>query len=255
MKAAMNVLRDQVWQFIGAFLGLITLGATIYLFLFGQQTKILQVVVLANTSLVEVEQTVAQNIRISYKGEDISNLSLVQIKLENIGNKPINEADYVRPIKLLFPPQARIIEASIAESNPTNIGMSIENDQNTATLSKVLLNPKDRVIVRFLIADIPPQVGNTPFQLDARIVEIQNVSVITAIAEPAQNINRNDILNVVVITCGILALIVMAFGGLSFIILRGSRTSVDRVRILTIFGVVVVILLAIAEAIVNIFRS
>lgn len=47
----------------------------------------------------------------------------------------------------------------------------------------------------------------------------------------------------------------MVYGGVSFIISGGSRTSVDRARIITIFGVVVVVLLAIAEAIVNIFRS
>lgn len=172
MRATLNILRDQIWQFIGAFLALIALCVTVYLFFFGQQTKLLQVVILANTSLVEVEQSIAQNIKISYKGEDISNLSLVQIKLENTGNKPITEADYVRPVKFSFPSQSRIIEASITESNPANIGMSIQNDQNTATLSKVLLNPKDRVIVRFLVANVPPQTGSIPFEVDARIVEV-----------------------------------------------------------------------------------
>lgn len=255
MKTAMSVLRDQIWQFAGALLALITLGVTVYLFFFGQQFKALQVVILANTSLVEVEQSIAQNIKISYKGDDISNLSLVQLKLENIGSKAVLETDYVRPIKFSFPAQSKIIEASITESNPPNVGMSIQSNQNIATLSQVLLNPKDRVIIRFLIANTPTQNSNIPFDIDARIVEVQRISTTTAIAEPTQQINTNNILNIIVVICGVLALLVMMYGGFSFMTSQGAKPAVDRARMITIFGIVVVTLLAVAVAIVNILRA
>jgi hypothetical protein len=176
-------LRDPVWQFIGALIGAVTLFATFYFFFVQREVKSLQVVILSNTSLVEVEQSIASRIKIMYEDQSIANLSLFQVKLENNGNQIIREVDYVRPIKFVFPTSAEVIEATLLDSDPRNIGITLQKEQNTVVLLPFLLNAKERIIIRLLVINMPTSKSIYPFEVDARIAGIKDVARVNAIEE------------------------------------------------------------------------
>ncbi len=178
-----RILRDPIWQFLGTIAGLLAILATYNIFFLEREVKALHIVTLASTSMVKVEQSITEDINVLYRDQPIANLSLFQIKIENAGNQAIREEDYVRPIKFTFPPQAEIVEADIVESRPPNIGMTVQWDQNHATLSPVLLNAQDRAIVRLLVTNMPFNSDAQPFDVDARIAEVKEVHLVEAIEE------------------------------------------------------------------------
>jgi len=179
----LRILRDQIWQFVSCLVAAVAIFTTYHVFFLQQDVKALQVVLLASTSLIEVERSVAEEIRILYGDQTITNLSLFQIKVENIGRQPICEEDYARSIKLIFPPQAEVIEAVVLESNPPNIGMTVQKEHNAAILPPVLLNEKDRAIIRMLVSNVPDNGSAQPFNIDARIVGVKEVHLVSAIEE------------------------------------------------------------------------
>jgi hypothetical protein len=181
MRSIGNILRDNIWEFVSVLVGALAIFAAYNIFFLERDVKKLQVTILASTSLVEVEQSILNDIEMLYKGQPIANLTLVQVRVDNSGNEVIREEDYARPVRFSFPPQAEIVEAAILESSPPNIGMTVQTDQNTATLSPVLLNEEDRVIIRFLLVNMPTNGDAQPFEVDARIAGVKDISVVGAI--------------------------------------------------------------------------
>jgi hypothetical protein len=187
LNRILQVLRDQAWQFVGSLIGALAIFATYHVFFLERDVKALQVVVLADTSLVGVERSVAEEITILYGDQAITNLSLFQVKVENNGTQTIREEDYVRPVEFVFPPQAEIVEAVVLESVPQSIGMTVQKEQNTAILSPVLLNEEDRVIIRMLVSNMPTNGGAQLFNIDARIAGVREVDLVSAIDESSKS--------------------------------------------------------------------
>jgi len=187
LSRILRILRDPVWQFVGAITGVIVgvmaILGTYHIFFLQREVKTLQVVVLTSTSLVEIEQSVAEEVKILYRDQPITDLSLFQVKVENSGNQTILEEDYARPIRFVFPSEAEIVEAMVLESSPRNIGMTVRKEQNTATLSSVLLNEEDRIIVRVLVSNMPADSDAQPFYVDARIAGVKETPIVNAIED------------------------------------------------------------------------
>jgi hypothetical protein len=183
-KRVNDILRDNIWQFVSVIVGIIAIFVAYDIFFRDREVKALQIVILASSSLVEVEPSIAQDIEISYRNQAVNNLSLIQVKVENIGNQVIRGGDYEQPIKFVFPSESKIVEAAVSESNPPNIGMTVQTEENIATLSPALLNAGDRVILRFLVVDMPSDFNEQPFQIaGGRIAEVKVIPVIEAIRE------------------------------------------------------------------------
>jgi len=183
MSRILQILRDQIWQFVAALISAVAIFSGYHIFFLQQEVKALQVVILASTSLVEVEQGVAEGIKVLYEGQPVANLALFQVKVENSGNQAIREEDYARPIKFVFPPQSEIVEAEILESSPPSIGMTVQKEQNIVIFSPVLLNEKDQAIARFLVSNMPSNDSAQLFSVDARIAGVKEIKVVSAIEE------------------------------------------------------------------------
>jgi len=69
-----RLLRDPGWQFVGALLTLLFGAWAVYTFFIAREVRELQIVVLANSSLIEIEQDVANEIDILYKDQQVNNL-------------------------------------------------------------------------------------------------------------------------------------------------------------------------------------
>jgi hypothetical protein len=183
-RGVLKILRDSIWQFVGAVVGIVAVLVAYNIFFLQREVKSLQIVILASSSMVAVEPTVAQDIKILYRDQPAQNLSLIQVKVENNGNQPIRGEDYEQPIRLAFPSQSKIVEGTPLESNPPNIGLTVKTEGNIATLSPILLNEGDRIILRFIVIDMPSSVSEKPFQIaGGRIVGVKDIPIVRAITE------------------------------------------------------------------------
>jgi hypothetical protein len=76
----------------------------------------------------------------------------MQMSVRNSGGQPIKPEDYVEPVTFIFPEAFEIAEVSVNNSNPSNLGVSIEKiAPNAAILSNVLLNQKDQFDLAFIL--------------------------------------------------------------------------------------------------------
>lgn len=184
MQSIKQLLRDQVWQAIGVFIAVVFGLASLYIFyIYQREIYDFQVVVLANSSLVQIESSIENEIHITYKDQQANNLSLIQVKLENTGNQTIREEDFATPLKFIFPNISNLIEASIVETDPENLKLTILRTKNIGTIQPTLFNKGDKAIVRFLVIDLPEMAEPLPFTVDARIANIKEVQLLNAIDE------------------------------------------------------------------------
>ena len=103
-------------------------------------------------------------------------MATVQLRLENDGNVEIRSIDYERPVTIVFPPGTTVIDASVLESEPGDLGLNMTWQDNRATLSTNLLNPKDRAIFRFIVVE--PSQRWIEIQADERIVGLSDPALI-----------------------------------------------------------------------------
>lgn len=185
-----KILRDPVWQFIGAFLTLVGLGIAgyaLYHQLYDPNFG-LQAVILTNTSLVSVAQDYSDEIEVSFKGQPADNLSLVDVKIENTGNQPIRTVDFEAPINFVFPQDSIVADASVVGSAPRDFSPSLRIDSpNVVSVNPQLFNGGDRAIFRFIVKNIPKTSSLPPFEVHARIANISQVelvNVIDVVTEP-----------------------------------------------------------------------
>ena len=183
----MKNLQSPIWNSIGAVAAVISIILAILLWWNQREIYELQLVVLANTSLVEVEDDFQDQIEVLYRGEAVNNLSLVQVRLENSGNQPVVATDYESPITLIFPEGSHVIEGSVTESFPENISVEAELSRNRATFEPILLNSQDRVILRFLVVNIPANSNLQNFQVNARVKNTDSVNIVNSIEQAPTN--------------------------------------------------------------------
>jgi hypothetical protein len=183
-----DFVRDRVWQFVGVLVALVALAFSIYMWRQQREVKSLQVVLLANSSVVEIEESVSADVEVLYRDNPIDNLSFLQLKVENDGNATIREEDFARPINLVFPSEAEIVDGGVLESDPPNIGTTVEWEQNIATLSPAMLNGGDRAIIKLLVINMPDRSDIDDIELDARIAGVNDIALRSAIEaeEPAE---------------------------------------------------------------------
>ena len=178
-----KVSRQTIWQLLGAaILSLLGIATSYHISERGRDSKVLRATILANSSLLAVDKTIRDNIKISYKNSNIDNLSFVQMKLENTGNRAIREDNYERgqPLRLIFPKEASVLDAVVLGRSPENVAMEVQHQRNMVSLSSPLLNPGDRVIIRVLLTNMPTGNEEKLVNPQGRIEEgsIQLISVI-----------------------------------------------------------------------------
>jgi hypothetical protein len=175
----MKILRDPIWQFVGALLALLTIIIGAIYFLLDRPVKDLQIEVLSNSPLISVEGDITKDIKILYKDQAVQTLSVVLLRIENTGNVPIRETDYSRPVLVSMSPDAEVGEFSIVETRPKDIDLSLKKiTPHQVELSKSLLNPGDQVLVKILVLD-----NDETLNVSARIADISELKVLSGLEE------------------------------------------------------------------------
>jgi hypothetical protein len=180
----MKALRRYSWQLISTILALIAIFATYNVFFLGKPTKELQVIVDPLVSLVDVKPEAIQDIQVLYRGEPVSKVFLLQIRIKNAGNQPIATADYSRPLSFTFSPDYKLADATVTSSNPPNLGMTISKiSEQKALVSTTLLNPDDSVSVRFILVGDNSETLLNKFSIDGRISGIREIKLMSSVEQ------------------------------------------------------------------------
>jgi hypothetical protein len=166
----MEILRDPMWQFIGAVLALLAIILTLYLFWLQRQRKSLSYDVISSTSLVSVNEAIKDSLQIFRNGKLIPGVHLLVVKLTNSGNIPIPSADYESPVILTFAGDDVVLEAEIMLTHPNNVKASLEFNESEVKLSPSLLNPGDTIEMKILLSKFSGKVN-----VDARVLGIKQL--------------------------------------------------------------------------------
>lgn len=198
-------MQDGSW--VGALLtgvmGVFVIVTTVWAY-FSTEVTELTVTILAETPLVNVASEAGgfADLTVFYRGEPASNVVLLQVKVENTGNIPIQPDDFITPFRYVFADNATVVDSGVLEVVPENLGMTIESIGNVATTPALLLNAGDRAVTRFLVVYgvseseakvfVPEPSDHLPFKIDTRIIGIKEVNVVRAL-----DINQTPMLEIV----------------------------------------------------------
>jgi hypothetical protein len=148
---ALNILRDPLWQFIGA---LLILGSLIVsLFLLKQRgRKSLTYEILSNISLLSNKEEIKGKLKILFEETPVEDVHLIEIKIINSGNTPIISTDYEQSINLTFNKESKILTTEISETTPRDLPVTATISDGKIIINRILLNNGDAFIIKMLIS-------------------------------------------------------------------------------------------------------
>lgn len=190
-------MTDSMLAFGALVVGILTLGATIFIYLRQRTKKRLVYEVITNGALITTNYEIPEIQRIKiYLGErPVKDVKLVVLRFANIGNVPIRSVDIEEEVYLDFGSVAEIINAEVVEAINDSLKTSIELKVNKGriTLSKFLLNDKDWFSLKLLINQFTEALP----QPRGRIIGIQDIEL--SVPEPTtRNERRNQLVKLLI---------------------------------------------------------
>jgi hypothetical protein len=166
----LDLLRDPIWQFIGAILGIIAIVVSVYLFLLQRNRKSLAYKIETETALLTVTDELRGKLQIIYEGVPVQNVHLIILKIISDGNLPIASNDFEKPLNFSFGDEAVVLGAEIIKTNPITLKPKLNIMEGKISLEPTLLNSKDTLTIKVIISQFGGVI--TP---DARIVGVSNI--------------------------------------------------------------------------------
>jgi hypothetical protein len=153
----MEILRDPVWQFVGALLALLAIAITIWIFRLQKSRRELAFGMLSNRTVIAIDSTMSERIQITLDGQPVENVHLVVFALKNTGNTPFKEDDFSRPPRIDFGRDSKILDAKITKQFPENLNASTEYDDKSILIKPLLMNSGEFFVVQALVSGSSPQ--------------------------------------------------------------------------------------------------
>ena len=149
----LEILRDPVWQFVGAMLALLAIAVTIWAYFAQRPRKRLLVERVARVPLITVGADRIPGLQITIDGHQIERATVVVVLVRNLGNAPLAAKDFESSLTLDFEVGSVVLDAQISGSTPEHLPVMVERSANLVTFSKNLLNPRDTFECRILVKD------------------------------------------------------------------------------------------------------
>lgn len=166
-----DVLRDQIWDFIGVIIACLTLVVTLIITYVQKHKKGLTYEFISKAALLTTQEKIKGNLKIFFEGVEVDDVRLLEIKVLNSGNIAIPSNDYERPLKFTFPKDSKILTTEVINCIPDNLIVEFELSDNSITFNPVLLNGKDS----FNFKSIVSRFGDGEINVDARIKDVKEV--------------------------------------------------------------------------------
>ena len=142
---------------------------TYWLTLQTRNRKALFYEVIATTPVVTVSDDVKDEFRITYRGSEVHNVTVLILRFWNAGNQAIQATDFVQPLKVSFG-AAEILLTAWPDMFPKGLIDGGSGTREWVKLQPFLMNPGDYFIVRLLLAQY-----NGEINPDGRIVGVSRI--------------------------------------------------------------------------------
>jgi hypothetical protein len=172
----LEFLRDQIWQFVGALLGLVALIVSLVIYYRQKQHKAFFYEIIANTSILSVSDEIRSHVQITYEGSPVEDVSYLLIRFSNTGNVPIVAADFDEAVTIRLLQHTHILSVEVIETTPKSLhaGVEVSQQNNTITLQPTLFNPGDSVTVKVLASQVKGRI-----EVTGRIVGVREIKAVT----------------------------------------------------------------------------
>jgi len=162
----LELLRDAVWQFVGAVLALLGVVVAIYLYWLQRQSKELAFGLLSSRRPLSIADELSSRVTVQLDGTPVGNLHLLVFGLKNSGHRAVLPQDFAKAFSIAFS-NGKVVSAEIASQHPKNLGAQLTVQEHWVELHPVLLNPGDQLLVQILLSSTKPD-----WKVDARVVDI-----------------------------------------------------------------------------------
>jgi hypothetical protein len=155
MAPLASVLSEELfWVIVGVAVAVVIGVITIWITVRGRPRRALTYE--AQATAVVAEEA-AGRLTIAFDGRPVQDVHLVDLTVANTGNSALRAEDFVRPLHVVLPPGANALSAEVTGTDPPDLGPQVSIVPDTgATISPLLLNPRDGLTLSVLVADFPP---------------------------------------------------------------------------------------------------
>lgn len=166
----LDLLRDPIWQFVGAIVALLTILISIAIYIAQRRRKDLSYEILANVPLLTVEEDTVGELQLLFREAPVKGTRLFLARIVNTGNVPVNAEDYDAPITVRFRDRVQVLSAVITEQSPSNLNVSAQPATTSVSFSKNLLNPGDSFSCRVLLSNY-----SKGFAVESRVAGVSRI--------------------------------------------------------------------------------
>lgn len=166
----LELLRDPLWQFVGAMFAVAALAASFVIYQLQRSRRGITYDVLSRTDLLTVREELEGKLQVLYEGEPAKSLTLIVLRFWNSGNQPILATDFERPISFCTGQASRLLSAAVTQVEPPELMVDVEVAENILVINPTLLNSGDAVTLKLLVRD-----SGSVLCPDARIVGVKSV--------------------------------------------------------------------------------
>lgn len=151
-----ELLRDPLWQFVGALLALLALIVSVASVMIYRNRKGLSYEVVLNSRLLSVDEEIEGRVKVTFDNYPVSGVRMLIVHVRNNGNVPIEESDYDSNLGFWVKGGPKVLTAEVVETKPPDIRAHVEAFENTVYLDKMLLNAGDALTLKLLYSGDGP---------------------------------------------------------------------------------------------------
>lgn len=171
----LELLRDPVWQFVGAILAVIAIAVAFWIYWLQRQTKEIAFGIVSSRRLLSIGDEVSSRVSVQLDGKVVKDLHLLVYALKNSGNRAVSQSDFQRPLSISFV-EGQVVAAEVVFQTPSNLGARLVVTESRVELEPLLLNSGDQVLVQILLSATSPHAS-----VDARVVDVPALVPISVI--------------------------------------------------------------------------
>lgn len=166
-----EIFRDQIWNFIGVIIAILTIVTTLIIYLLQRRKKAISYEITSKNALLTTKEKIQGKIKILYNNTEVENVNFYELKISNTGNLGIPSEDYEKPIRFKFDSGVEILSAEIIDSNPKSLTTDVEINNNEITINPILMNSKDSFTLKTIISNSE----DSGVIVDARIKDVMEI--------------------------------------------------------------------------------
>jgi hypothetical protein len=166
-----GIFRDQIWNFIGVIIAVVTLLITVIIYFLQRNKKGLSYEIISQTPLLTSKEKHEGKIKVLYNDTEVSDVKFLKIRVINTGNTGITSSDYERPLRFIFATETKILSSEVVESNPETLTAELTISSNEIIVSPVLMNGKDSFTIKTILSEF----DGDEIIVDARIKDVKSI--------------------------------------------------------------------------------